>query len=303
MADIQGWKEVMAQIMPMLYREKMQKGQMETWLQNALKQYAAQEASSKRLGQTRFDQSKIMELIKAGGGGVEGKPRPEQLLALVLKEMGIGVPGITDVTRESYGKAIEPEVGAMRQIAISRGAGEYPPDEALGQIAGVLGEESVADFLDDLFKEKGRTEGLTFDREKLAATLSGQELEKGRQEIERGKLKLEESGKGEKNLTKLSKFVDTLTKQITAIEGTGLESVFKDVTEKEQAKLDSLKAKRDAAVVQMEEHFPEIGKLSSTLSLLQSEGITPGALEKNKEAVKKEYKLSEEEFQYIKAQL
>lgn len=303
MADIQGWKEFMAQIAPMLYRQKMQKGQMETWLQNALKQYAASEASSKRLGQTRFDQSKIMELIKAGGGGVEGKPRPEQLLALVLKEMGIGVPGITDVTRESYGKAIEPEVGAMRQIAISRGAGEYPPDEALGQIAGVLGEESVADFLDDLFKEKGRTEGLEFDREKLAATLSGQDIEKGRQEIERGKLEAEKGGKGEKKLTELSKMLTVYNKQEEILETKILEASTAEEEDALNAKLTPLQEKKDAVIAKMEEQFPSIDKLSKALNLFRGEGITAKALEMNKEAVKKEYKLSEEEFQYIKAQL
>ena len=303
MADIQGWKEFMAQIAPMLYRQKMQKGQMETWLQNALKQYAASEASSKRLGQTRFDQSKIMELIKAGGGGVEGKPRPEQLLALVLKEMGIGVPGITDVTRESYGKAIEPEVGAMRQIAISRGAGEYPPDEALGQIAGVLGEESVADFLDDLFKEKGRTEGLTFDREKLAATLSGQEIEKGRQDIEKQKLKAGEGGKGEKKLTELSKMLTVYNKQEEILETKILEASTAEEEDALNAKLTPLQEKKDAVIAKMEEQFPSIDKLSKALNLFRGEGITAKALEMNKEAVKKEYKLSEEEFQYIKAQL
>ena len=303
MADIQGWKEFMAQIMPLLYRQKMQKGQMETWLQNALKQYAAQEASSKRLGQTRFDQSKLLELVKAISGGTEGKIMPGKLLSQRAGEMGIDFPGTIPVSKEDYSIASEPPVDALKQIAIALGSGDYPSEEAIGQISSMFGEEVTTDFLDDFLKEQGRKEGLVFDEKKLLATLSGQDLEKGRQKIETRKLDIEESGKGEKSLTKLGKMVSTYNDQIEAIEGTGIESWLTDLTDKERTKLKSLKTNRDIAVVQMEEHFPDIGKLSSTLSLFQGEGITPGALEKNKEAVKKEYKLSEEEFQYIKAQL
>ena len=241
MADIQGWKEFMAQIAPMLYRQKMQKGQMETWLQNALQQYAAREASERRLGKERFGQDKIMEIIKAGAGGTEGKPRPEQLLALVLKEMGIDMPGITDITRESYGKAIGPEVDAAKKMAISRVTGDYPPEEALEQIAGVLGEESFADFLDDFFKEQGREEGLTFDREKLAATLSGQDLEKGRQKIETRKLDIREKEGGDKEkkgkdlLATYEKKEKTLTDKIGDASGDKLKALTaqrEDVREK-----------------------------------------------------------------------
>ena len=241
MADIQGWQKFMTQIMPLLYRQKMQKGQMETWLQNALKQYAAQEASSKRLGQTRFDQSKIIELIKAISGGTEDKIMPGKLLSQRAGEMGINFPGTIPVSKEDYSIASEPPVDALRQIAIALGSGEYPSEEAIGQIGGLFGEEVTTDFLDDFLKEKGREEGLTFDREKLAATLSGQDLEKGRQKIETRKLDIREKEGGDKEkkgkdlLATYEKKEKTLTDKIGDASGDKLKALTaqrEDVREK-----------------------------------------------------------------------
>jgi len=241
MADIQGWKEFMAQIAPMLYRQKMQKGQMETWLQNALKQYAAREAMEGRLGQTRFDQSKMLELIKAISGGTEGKIMPGKLLSQRAGEMGINFPGTIPVSKEDYSIASEPSVDALKQIAIALGSGDYPSEEAIGQISSLLGEEVTTDFLDDLLKEKGRKEGLTFDREKLLATLSGQDLEKGRQKIETRKLDIREKEGGDKEkkgkdlLATYEKKEKTLTDKIGDASGDKLKALTaqrEDVREK-----------------------------------------------------------------------
>jgi len=198
MADIQGWQEFMAQIMPLLYRQKMQKGQMETWLQNALKQYAAQEASSKRLGQTRFDQSKIIELIKAISGGTEDKIMPGKLLSQRAGEMGINFPGTIPVSKEDYSIASEPSVDALRQAKISLELGEWPSEDVIRQMGSVFGEEFVTNFFDDFLKEQSGKRTLEFDKEKLLATLSGQELEKGRQKIETRKLDIREEEGGDK---------------------------------------------------------------------------------------------------------
>jgi len=303
MADIQGWQEFMAQIMPMLYRQKMQKGQSEQWLQNALKQYAASEASSKRLGQTRFNQDQIMEVLKSILGGTEKMVRPGMAGVQRAGEMGINVPGVIPVSKEDYSIASEPSVDALKQIAIALGSGDYPSEEAIGQISSLLGEEVTTDFLDDLLKEKDRKEGLAFDKEKLLATLSGQDLEKGRQDIERQKLKAEKGGKGEKKLTELSKMLTVYNKQEEILETKILEATTAEEEDALNAKLTPLQEKKDAVIAKMEEQFPSIDKLSKALSLFRSEGITAKALEMNKEAVKMEYKLSEEEFQYIKAQL
>ena len=198
MADIQGWQEFMAQIMPMLYRQKMQKDQMKGWLENTLKQYAASEKMQGRLGQTRFDQSKLLELVKAISGGTKDKILPGKLLSQRAGEMGINFPGTIPVSKEDYSMASEPSVDALKQIAIALGSGDYPSEEAIGQIGGMFGESTVTDFLDDFLKEKGRKEGLTFDRDKLAATLSGQDIEKGRQKLKGRELDIKEKEGGDK---------------------------------------------------------------------------------------------------------
>ena len=92
-------------------------------------------------------------------------------------------------------------------------------------------------------------------------------------------------------------------KQAEILETKILEASTAEEEDALNAKLTPLQEKKDAVIAKMEEQFPSIDKLSKALNLFRGEGITAKALEINKEAVKKEYKLSEEEFQYIKAQL
>ena len=69
------------------------------------------------------------------------------------------------------------------------------------------------------------------------------------------------------------------------------------------AQLESLREKKDAIVAKMEEQFPSLDKLSKILSKLRSKNITVYQMEQHKEKFKKEEKLSEEEYQYLKASL
>jgi len=191
----------------------------------------------------------------------------------------------------------------LKQIAIALGSGDYPSEEAIGQIGGLFGESTVTDFLDDFLKEQSGKRGLEFDRDKLAATLSGQDIEKGRQDIEKQKLKAEAGGKGEKKLTELSKMLTVYNKQAEILDTKILDASTAEEEDALNAKLTPLQEKINGVIAQMEEQFPDIGKLTGILSKLRSKNITVYQMEQHKEKFKKEENLSEEEYQYLKASL
>lgn len=285
---------------------KMEKDRANIWLQKALSQYQGMEEMQERQAQKKFLRDMLMQYIQTEAKGVEDLYKPGSALLSRIGEAGIDVqkliPGVREVTPDLYEQITDPAQKIWSDFALSLEMGMYPSQETIESAMNIFGFDVVKDYLTEFEKKQKGIRETEFDWAELEEKRKRRELDERVLGVRKQEMKVAGGERG-KNLTDLGKILSGLNNRAKDLDQQILEEDELEKEDRLRADLQGVQEKRDAVLTQMEEYFPDLMKLSNLLRTFRERNITAAGLEKYKKEVMKEYKLSEEEFEYLKARL
>lgn len=257
MPDMSRFHEFMEKFIPMLLQRKFRKEDVQMWLEKALKEIGAREASQLRLGEQRRMTELLNRYFGATAEGVKGQDYPGY--AYLERVGGVDIPGLeAPAVPGDYQEKLQAIAELVRQFAIAREAGEFPTEATIKDGTQMFGSKATLGWLDKYFGGEMR-------KEEIAGAEELRGIERDKLGVRREELKLKKKGKEEKpgkegTLEKLIKDreklinkmdiplegeeaeverINRLTKQINALQkemGLKSDEEYKEVAERLKAK-------------------------------------------------------------------
>ena len=304
--DTTDFNQFMSELMRILMQQKVRERGYQSWgkvqeelqrsgLARRLEGYTAQEEMQKRLLQEGYSRDVVKMLLATIFKGAEGYGRPGVEALERTRKVGLGeTPGIPPEIPGQYEEITGQYESLMPAIGRKLAAGQYPSREEMAILTRLLGPEKLQEFLEQAEKVKAGRAGREVSREKtrlgyaeLGLKTPGAKLTKKQLED-----KLKFFSKKEKV------FVDkleTLEEQIGLTEDDPeAERLQTQISEMRQNQLNTL----DQLLGDLDKK-----KADGIISKLKANKITAKGMEKYKEKFKKEYKLTDVEYQYIRLNL
>lgn len=302
-ADLTDFNKFMSQLMQILMQQKVRERGYQSWgkvqeelqrsgLARRLEGYTAQEEMQNRLLQAGYSRDVVKMLLATIAKGTEGYGRPGIETIQRIRETGLGeTPGIPPEIPGQYEEVTAPYESIMPAIGRRLQEGEYPSREEMAILTRLLGPEKVQEFLEQAEKVKAGRAQRKVSADKTALGWAELGLKKPGEKLTKKQLedKLKFFGKKEKV------FVDkleTLEEEIGLTEDDPkAEELKTQISEMRQNQLNTL----DQLLGDLDKK-----KCDEIISKLKANKITAKGMEKYKEKFKKEYKLTDVEYQYIR---
>jgi len=239
-----------------------------------------------------------LELIKTARIGVEDLDRPLDELLYRVGQRGVTDPALPTISRETVEEGRRPyeEMMARKSAVLERG--EYLPKEEVGPATGLFGSKRMMDFLEQAERVRAGKEERGLRAEEL--------------EIKRAEVGIKGEEKSKKQLEDEFKVLDqkekTFKAQLDSI-GVGLalteEELKKSDDPKAVALWEKIEIVRKRKLNNVNQRLGDLDrkKADKVISTLRTNKITDIGMERYKERFKKEYNLTEVEYQYIKLNL
>ena len=265
------------------------------YLEKQIAGYGAWEEMQKRGRAEKYDYDTMLKFLGSVLKGTEELDRPGMAGRMRASELGIPVP-LEEILPEQYGEAIRPYGETMAGQAEALGMGESFIKK-MGVATQLLGSKPAMDLLEQQRKTIAGREAREISREKTRLGwaelgVKGEKLTK-KQQDERLK---DLAGKEKIFMNQLKSIKDPFSGYVEDIE--------------DEPKAENLEAKiAQTRKEQLDIRNQRLGKLEKKkcdkiISKLRGAGKNIiKALENNKEQLKKEYNLTEEEYQYIRLNL
>ena len=301
--DTTDFNKFMSELMRILMQQKVRERGYQSWgkvqeelqrsgLARRLEGYTAQEEMQKRLLEAGYSRDVVKMLLATIFKGTEGYGRPGVEAIERIGQLGLGeTPGVPPQVPGQYEEVTTGHENMMAALGRRLEEGEYPSREELAVLTRQLGPEKVQEFLEQAEKVKAGRAARQVSREKtklgyaeLGLKTPGAKLTKKQLED-----KLKFFSKKEKV------FVDkleTLEEEIGLTEDDPkAEQLKTQISEMRQNQLNTL----DQLLGDLDKK-----KCDGIISKLKANQITAKGMEKYKEKFKKEYKLTDVEYQYIR---
>jgi len=283
------------EFLPYFAKQKMQLDQqrklMQMYLEKQLAGYGALEEKEKRGRAEQYDYATMLKLLGSILKGAEGLDRPGMAGRMRASELGIPLD-LPEIAPDQYGEAVRPYTETMVDQAGALEAGKYLPAEKMGVATQLLGSERAMDLLKEIGKTRAGREAREVTREKTELGwaelgVKGEELTKKQLEDQ-----LKFFAKKEKVF---SDELESIEEEMGIMEDDPkAENLRTQIAEMRQNQLNTL----DQLLGELDKK-----KCDKVMATLRSNKITPIGMEKYKEQFKKEYKLTEAEYQYIRLNL
>ena len=305
-ADLTDFNKFMSQLMRILMQQKVRERGYKAWggvqeelqrsgLARRLEGYAAQEEMQKRLLEAGYSRDVVKMILASIIKGTEGYGRPGIEALERIGQVGLGeTPGIPPEVPGQYEEVTAPYVNLMPALGRRLEEGEYPSREEMAILTRLLGPEKVQEFLEQAEKVKAGRAQREVSRGKTA--LGWAELGVKREGKKLTKKQLEDELKffGKKEKVFVDK-LESLEEEIGLTEDDPkAEELKTQISEMRQNQLNTL----DQLLGDLDKK-----KCDGIISKLKANKITAKGMEKYKEQFTKEYKLTDEEYQYIRLNL
>jgi len=298
--DIEEIVRTLNEIMPYLAKQKMELDQQRKSMQMYLER--EMEIMRGRAGYREEEQFRGRDIgreleafstfLKTGAEGVKGLDQPLLQLLERLATAGIAGKEIPTVEPEKVGAALAPYTETMAEQAGALERGEYLPAEKMGIATQLLGSKRAMDLLKEIGKTRAGREAREVTREKTRLGWA--------------ELGVKKKGETKKQLEDKLKFFAKKEKvfsdELKSLED--LSGLMEGDPEYDTKKTQIAEMRQNQVNV-LDQLLGELDKKKADkiISELRANKITATGMEKYKEQFKKEYKLTEAEYNYIRLNL
>jgi hypothetical protein len=304
--DTTDFSKFMSELMRILMQQKVRERGYEAWgsvqeelqrsgLARRLEGYEAQEEMQRRLLNAGYSRDVVKMLLATITKGTEGYGRPGIESMERIRQAGLGeTPGMPPEIPGQHEKVTEPYANLMPALGRRLEAGKYPSREEMATLTRLLGPEKVQEFLEMAEKAKAGGEQREISREKTKLGYAELGVKKEGKKLTKKQLEDELKFFGKKEKVFVDK-LESLEEEIGLTEDDPkAEELKTQISEMRQNQLNTL----DQLLGDLDKK-----KCDGIISKLTANQITAKGMEKYKEKFIKEYKLTDEEYQYIRLNL